>query len=150
MLGSFMLSAESWASPHDEHWEVWLGFSKRDSGQPDMTGLLQQEEHNPGEGAEGGDFDHTQQCMEQLGRSLLREAWGPTVSPKQEMPRAVQAQGQQRFGAEAWWVLAKPATSEQAQPAVLSPGLFQSKIHHQGGGAGAGQGQVESWEILGM
>ena len=52
-----------------------------------MTGLLQQEEYNPGDEQRAGTLT-TQQCMEQLGRSLLRETCGPTVSPKQEMPQS--------------------------------------------------------------
>lgn len=52
-----------------------------------MTGLLQQEEYNPGNEQRTGTLT-TQQCMEQLGRSLLRETCGPTVSPKQEMPQS--------------------------------------------------------------
>lgn len=109
-----------------------------------MTGLLQQEEYNPGDEKRAGTLT-TQQCMQQLGRSLLRETWGPTVSPKQEMPRAVQAQGQQRFGAEVWWVLAKPANRTGAASSLVSPGVFQSKIHHQGGGAGGWPGS--SWVL---
>ena len=52
--------------------------------------------------------------------------------------------------AEVWcsylvWVLAKPANSTGAPSSLVSPGLFQSKIHHLGGGAGGWPGS--SWVL---
>lgn len=95
-MGFYQLRVRAGRPPMMSTGKFGSGSLKRDSSQPDMTGLLEREQYNPGDEQRAGTLT-TQQCAEQLRGSLLRETWGPTVSKAGDA--TVQARGQRRFGA---------------------------------------------------